>query len=205
MSSSFLGDTGTSVLYNKLNMKQLKKQLNTQYIYKCMQNKKGLLTKPSVLWRCWLAGRKGIWPVKTEWWDAGMVVCLDRGADLHMAQLMPLPLTVSCFNKILIGFTFLVLAHLGSPGNRAVKRACVLTRVSKYTHTYIRVTSLCLGLSRWAGTRKVKPIWVLLKQETVSSSGISWATCKSAPCYRQITTPAPHHSAYYRPDALPAA
>ena len=44
-----------------------------------------------------------------------MVVCLDRGADLHMAQLMPLPLTVSCFNKILIGFTFLVLAHLGSP------------------------------------------------------------------------------------------
>jgi len=51
-----------------------------------------------------------------------LVICLERGADLHMAQLMPLPLTVSCFSKIHIGFTFLVLAHLGSPGKRAVKR-----------------------------------------------------------------------------------
>ena len=54
-----------------------------------------------------------------------MVICLDRGADLHMVQLMPLPLTVSCFSKIQICFTFLVLAHLGSPGKRAVKRVCV--------------------------------------------------------------------------------
>ena len=51
-----------------------------------------------------------------------MVICLERGADLHMAQLMPLPLTVSCFSEIQIGFTFLVLAHPGSPGIRAVKR-----------------------------------------------------------------------------------
>ena len=51
-----------------------------------------------------------------------MVICLGRGADLHMAQLMPLPLAVSCFSEIQIGFTFLVLAHLGSPGQRAVKR-----------------------------------------------------------------------------------
>ena len=55
-----------------------------------------------------------------------MVICLERGADLHTAQLMPLPLTVSCFSKIQIGFTFLVLAHPGSPGQRAVKRVvCV--------------------------------------------------------------------------------
>ena len=54
-----------------------------------------------------------------------MVICLERGADLHMAQLMPLPLTFSCFSKIKIGFTFLVPAHLGSPGQRAIKRACV--------------------------------------------------------------------------------
>ena len=54
-----------------------------------------------------------------------MVICLERGADLHMAQLMPLPLTVSCFSKIQTGFTFLVLARLGSPGQRAVKRVCV--------------------------------------------------------------------------------
>ena len=57
-----------------------------------------------------------------------MVVCLERGADLHTAQLMPLPLTVSCFSKIQIGFTFLVPAHLGSPGQRAVKRVCACVR-----------------------------------------------------------------------------
>jgi len=54
-----------------------------------------------------------------------VVICLERGAYLHMAQLMPLPLTVSCFSKIQMGFAFLVLAHLGSPGKRAVKQVCV--------------------------------------------------------------------------------
>jgi len=53
-----------------------------------------------------------------------VVICLERGADLHMVQLIPLPLVVSCFSKIQIGVTFLVLAHLG-PGKRAVKRVCV--------------------------------------------------------------------------------
>ena len=54
-----------------------------------------------------------------------MVICLERGADLHMAQLMPLPLTVSCISKIQIGFTILVPAHPDGPGIRAVKRGCV--------------------------------------------------------------------------------
>ena len=54
-----------------------------------------------------------------------MVICLEHGADLHMAQLMPLPLTVSCFSKIQIGFTFLVPAHLGSLGKGAVECVCV--------------------------------------------------------------------------------
>jgi len=54
-----------------------------------------------------------------------MVISLERGAGLHMAQLMPLPLTVSCYSKIQIGFTFLVPAHPGSPGKRAVKWVCV--------------------------------------------------------------------------------
>jgi len=53
-----------------------------------------------------LGGRKGIRSVKTEWSGAGMVVCLERGADLHTAQLMPLSLAVSCFSEIQIGFTF---------------------------------------------------------------------------------------------------
>ena len=73
-----------------------------------------------------LGGRKGIRPVKNL--SGGVLAwlsCLERDADLHMAQLMPLPLTVSCFSKIQIGFTFLVLAHLGSPRKRAVKRVCV--------------------------------------------------------------------------------
>jgi len=73
------------------------------------------------------------------------------------------------------------------------------------THTHTRLTALCPGLPGWAGTRKVKPVWILLKQEIVSGSGISWATCKSAPRSRHITTPAPYHSIFYRPDALPAA
>ena len=55
---------------------------------------------------------------------------LERGADLHMAQLMPLPLTLSCFSKIQIGFTILVPAHLGSPGQRAVKRVCVCMKLA---------------------------------------------------------------------------
>ena len=59
-------------------------------------------------------------------WGAGVVICLELGADLHMAQRISLPLTVSCFSKIQIGFTFLVPAHPGSPGQRAVKRVCVM-------------------------------------------------------------------------------
>ena len=68
--------------------------------------------------------------------------------------------------------------------------------ISHYTHTHTRLTALFPGPPRWAGTRKVKPIWILLKQETVSGSGISWAICKSAPHSRQITTPAPYHSVF---------
>jgi len=54
-----------------------------------------------------------------------MVICLGRVADLHMSQLMPLPLTVSCFSKIQIGFTFLVAAYPGSPGKRGPLNGCV--------------------------------------------------------------------------------
>jgi len=78
-------------------------------------------------------------------------------------------------------------------------------KVITHTHTHTRLTAPFPGLPGWAGTRKVKPIWILLKQETVSGSGFSWAICKSALCSRQITTPAPHHSVFYRPDALHAA
>ena len=66
-----------------------------------------------------------------------MVICLERGADLHMVQPMPLPLTVPCFTKIQIGFTFLVLAHPGSPGQRAIKRVCVLVLHDICTQTVV--------------------------------------------------------------------
>ena len=66
-----------------------------------------------------------------------------------------------------------------------------------HTHTHTRLTALFPGLPGWAGTRKVKPNWILLKQETVSGSGISRAICKSAARYRQITTPVPHHSSFF--------
>ena len=81
----------------------------------------------------------------------------------------------------------------------------ILHAMWAHTHTRIHLMALFPGLPGWAGTRKVKPIWILLKKETMSGSGISWDICKSATRSRQITMPAPHHSVFYRPDALPAA
>ena len=88
-----------------------------------------------------LVGRQEGHPAckKTENWGAGMVICLERGADLHIAQLMPLPLTVSCFSKIQTGFTFLVPAHLGSPGKGPLN-VCVcviiIIHTDRHTHTH---------------------------------------------------------------------
>ena len=62
-----------------------------------------------------------------------MVICLERGADLHMAQVMPLPLTVSCSSKIQIGFTFLVPAYPGCPGKEAVKWLLLLLLLLYFT------------------------------------------------------------------------
>ena len=81
-----------------------------------------------------------------------MVICLERGADLHMAQLMPLPLTVSCFSKIQIGFTSLVLAYPGSPGKRAVKwvcaRACVYPHIVSHRISVIIIIIIMQSLTR---------------------------------------------------------
>ena len=75
-----------------------------------------------------------------------------------------------------------------------------LTPLHAHTHPF---NGPFPGLPGSADTKKVKPIWILLKQETVSGSGISWDICKSATRSRQITTPAPHHSVFYKPDAFP--
>jgi len=72
-----------------------------------------------------------------------MVICLERGADLHMAQWIPLPLTVSCFSKIQIGFTFLVPAYLGSPGKRVFKCVCVC--VNSVTCALFAIDVMCMS------------------------------------------------------------
>ena len=78
-----------------------------------------------------------------------MVICLERGADLHIAQLMPLPLTVSCFSKIQIGLSFLVPAHLGSPGKGPLNVCvCVCVDADKLD---ILVDTLCSMLNNLFG------------------------------------------------------
>ena len=76
---------------------------------------------------------------KTEWWGAGVVICLERGADLHTAQLMPLPLTVSCFSKIQTGFTFLVPAYPGSSLTKGRERG-----VCMYVCMINALSSVCV-------------------------------------------------------------
>jgi len=100
-----------------------------------------------------------------------VVVCLERGADLHMAQLIPLPLTVSCFTKIQIGFTFLVPAHLGSPGNRAVKQVCVCV----VNIIYIR--------AQWSAKAETEAYSFQLLSSAVAMNGLTTSTC--------------HHTAYF--------
>ena len=96
-----------------------------------------------------------------------MVICLERGADLHMAQLMPLPLTVSCFSKIQIGFAFLVPAHPGSPGQRAVKRVFVCL--------FVCLVLFILTLMPLLSTLSFYSFSIL-----ISSSSVSAITAKSS-------------------------
>ena len=91
---------------------------------------------------------------KTKWCGAGVVICLERDADMHMAQLMPLPLTVSCFSNIHIGVTVLVPAHPGSPGKRAVKRLCVRVFKCGRCCNSRRVRSVCGCWRTVGGTRR---------------------------------------------------
>ena len=91
-----------------------------------------------------------------------MVINLEQDADLHVAQLMSLPLTVSCFSEIQIGFTFLLPAHPGSPGKRAVKWLCVLLCpqhdfVARVNRRQVRVVSMQMYSCAWCSRRDVGP------------------------------------------------
>ena len=92
--------------------------------------------------------------------------------------------------RLIFGTEILIRANIKALND------CVLVISTPHTHTHTRLMALCPGLPRWAGTTKVKPIWILQEQETVSGSGISWAICKSAPRSRQITTPVLHRSVF---------
>ena len=124
-----------------------------------------------------LVGRQEGHPAckKTEWWGAGVVICLERVADLHMAQLMPLPLTVSCFSKIQIGFTVLVPAHLGSPGKGPLN-GCVCVNKDYVPSVLWRC---------WLGGRKgIRPVknWVVglsVWSEVQTCMWPSWCHCHS--------------------------
>ena len=103
---------------------------------------------PSVLWHCWLGGRKGIWPVKNL--SSEVLAWLSVWSEVQTCICsMPLPLTVSWSSKIQIGFTFLVPAHLGSPRQRVVKRVCVCVCVISTAHesgfkNFAKSSAVCL-------------------------------------------------------------
>jgi len=93
-----------------------------------------------------LVGRQEGHPAfKKHLWVAGVVICLERGADLHIAQVMPQPLTVSCSSKIQIGFTFLVPAYPGFPGKEAVIWLLLLCAVLHTRHLCVTTNTPCVG------------------------------------------------------------
>ena len=140
----------------------------------CLYNVYNALTGFSFTWLMafsaltLLVGRQEGHPAckKLEWWGAGIVVaslqlaavcdtfksapCLEQGADLHMAQLMPLPLTVSCFSKIQIGFIFLVLAHPGSQENGPLNGCVCVCVWPPIQCTFIIVFQQMLTWCKWS-------------------------------------------------------
>ena len=113
--------------------------------------------------------------VDVEWWGAGMVICLERGADLHTAQRMPLPLTVSCFCKIQICFTFLVPALLGSHGQRAINwaRVCVRVSLSSSSSLLLLLLDLFLNMVVLFGILCSNAIVIKLSLYSIRSPSIS--------------------------------
>jgi len=145
---------------------------------------------------CWKAGHH--WVSLTEFHSVETPILGDRWSWNDQLCRRRSPPTAGHQTSLLLP------SSLQAPGNSFTlsylhKQVAVVI----YTNTHTHLTALCLGLYGWASTRKVKPIWILLKQETVSGRGISWAICKSAPRSRQITMPALNHSVFYRPDWMP--
>ena len=105
-------------------------------------------------WCCWLGGRKGVQPVETEWCGTGVVICLERGADLHMAQLMPLPLA-SVKSRLVLPFWYRLTWVVPDKGPLNVCLNCFKTML-KFVHNcgtvkvvFCSRMSLIRLLSRW--------------------------------------------------------
>jgi len=157
-----------------------------------------LLFSMSILHRCW-SSLTHVWMLLTN--GALLLYTRHRRKDEHSSA----HCLWVCFSLILVVVTIESTDIKKTFDFSFCLSVFVVTAIlTKHTHTH-PFNGPFPRLPKWAGTRKVKPIWILLKQETVTGSGISWATCKSAPHSWQTTTPAPHHSVFYRPDALPAA
>jgi len=118
-----------------------------------------------------------------------VVICLERGANLHMAQLMPLPLTVSCSSKIQIGFTFLVPAYPGSPGQRAVKRVCVCVYTHVLSSDASSIDTLCCNLC----LQHKQSMWCSYCCKPTNNSSL-WIYCRS--CVRHKLCQALQHLAW---------
>ena len=137
-----------------------------------------------------------------DWWSSALVIWWTREAETILA----IESGDYLFKKghdygHVTAFHFWLSCHIFKWAKLGISSFVILVHILTstrytYTHTHTHLTALFPGLPGWASTRKVKPIWILLKQETMSGSGISWAACKSAPCCRHITTPAPHHSVF---------
>ena len=128
--------------------------------------------------------------------------CRGRATPRHKHASLPSPQSNSQICTAIFSITMKFTRHKGSTS----------TIYTKYTITHTHpFNGLLYGTTRVSRYQKVKtnPIWILMKQETVSGSDISWAICKSTPHSTHITTPAPHHSSFHssffnRPDALSA-
>jgi len=94
-----------------------------------------------------------------------MVICLERGADLHMAQLMPLPLTLSCSSKIQIGFTFLVPAYPGCPGKEAVKWLLYSCHTTLNTFIFLQLIAVQVSMLHDSEQKQVCQVCVKISTQ----------------------------------------
>ena len=99
--------------------------------------------------------------------------------------------------------TVMTVGHWNDQVVNWISGEWLLTSSSGNTHPFNGPLSRITQVSRYQKDKT--NLDFTEQQQTVSGSGISWAMCKSAPRSRQITTPAPQHSVFYRSDALPAA